>query len=152
MRPQIDLRVRGIPRRQFDDLDLAVQVEGDEMARMGGTIALAYHRIHLRGAWVAVVQAIKARSNPANKKLTEPDDHHGQDHPDPDAHQWHAAVSARAQSCRRLPGGDLRRGRLRRRLWGLGTRGSPDAWRLLWQHIRPDGTMTQGTPGSQAIR
>jgi hypothetical protein len=148
MRSQIDLRARRIPCGEVDDLNVPVKIECDEMAGMCCAIALADYHINLEGAWVAVVQIIPGRPDPADHELAQEHHHHCDDHPDPDGNHRDVLLVVCSQARRGFPRGDIHwRGRLCRWLRCLSARGPTNTWWLLPFAGSRDGAMTQRAPG-----
>jgi hypothetical protein len=57
VRANIHSGMGGIPTGQFNDLDLPLQVEGDEVARRAARF-MPHKGIHLKGAWPPVMQIV----------------------------------------------------------------------------------------------
>src|SRR5258708_3492029 len=63
LRPKIDLRMRWIATRQFNDLNTPMQIERNEVA---GCVScfMTDESIRLKGAWSTVVEIIPGDTNP----------------------------------------------------------------------------------------
>src|SRR5438874_1074833 len=74
LRPQKDSRMRAVSPWKLDDLDTAMQVERDEVARHPRRF-VAHKGIDLEGAWPSIVQIVQSEVDPCISKETQ----HSQD-------------------------------------------------------------------------
>src|SRR5450432_1132624 len=89
MWPQIDLRMRCVSRWKFNYLDLAFEIQRQEVTGMGNTVILPDNGVDLVGSWASIVQIIHSRSQPAKQELTHEDQQNGEDHPNTNANDEH---------------------------------------------------------------
>ena len=86
--------MRRIASRKVDDLDLAVEIHCEKMARVSCVVTLTHYRVGLVRAWIPIVQVIKAPPDPADHELAQKHNDHCNDHADPDGNDRDALLPA----------------------------------------------------------
>jgi len=72
-----DTGMRGIATRNFNDLDMPMQVEKDKVCLVGLTIVMTDNRIELRGSWIAIMDIIHNSLPPGEERTNKYEQYHG---------------------------------------------------------------------------
>ncbi len=63
-RPDVDMGMGGVATGELDNLHVPVQINKDKVRLCFGAVVVTHDGIHLRGAWVAVVQVVLVDAPP----------------------------------------------------------------------------------------